>query len=170
MALGIPSLRSTIDNGRLTSQLNHMVGVIAFARNEAAKRPNTNITMCASNNPNANTPQCNTTEWEQSYLIFTDADGDRVIDAGTDELLQVGRTLEGGNTLRTVGFPNAGFVQFNSRGLPNSSGTFIVCDTRGAAEAKAIVISVVGHVRIAVDEDAGSSPVNDHSGVDVTCP
>ena len=176
MAFGLPSLQGTIQNGRLTSQLNHMVGVIAFARNEASKRPNTNITICATSNPNASTPQCNTNDWENAYLMFSDDDGDQVIDAGADELLQVGRELEGGNTLRTSGFPNAGFIQFDARGIPNSSGTITICDDRGPSHAKAIVISVVGHVRVAVDQDpltvntGGTFPVNDHTGADVTCP
>lgn len=201
VAVGIPTLQGSIQNGRLTAQLNHMVGVIAFARNEAAKRPNTNITICATSNPNASAPQCNTTNWENSYLLFTDADADQVIDNinedlngngvldigedvnangildfATDELLQVGRELEGGNTLRTLGFPNAGFIQFDARGVPNSSGTLTICDERGADHAKAIVISVVGHVRVAVDQDpltvntGGTFPVNDHTGADVTCP
>lgn len=200
-ALGIPSLQNTIQNGRLTSQLNQMVGVVAYARNEAAKRPNTSITLCATSDPNASPPQCNTTTWESSYIMFTDANNDRainsltedangdgvldpgedtngngVIDTIQDELIQVGRTLEGGNTLRTSGFPNAGFIQFDSSGIPSSSGTFTLCDDRGATRAKAIIMSVVGHVRVAVDEDAatvntgGNFPVNDHTGANVICP
>lgn len=201
VTVALPSLKGTVQNGRLTSQLNHMVGVLAFARNEAAKRPNTNITLCASNNPNSSTPTCNTNEWEESYLMFTDADGDRVLDnfnedvngngildpgedingnavldTATDELLQIGRTLEGGNTLRTRGFGSANFIQFDATGAPDASGTFMLCDDRGTKSAKAIVVSVIGHIRIAVDDNranaasAGDGIVNDHAGVNIACP
>lgn len=201
VTVALPSLKGTVQNGRLTSQLNHMVGVLAFARNEAAKRPNTNITVCATKNPNSSTPSCNTDNWELSYIMFTDADGDRVVDninedlngdgvldigedingngvldTAVDQLLQVGRVLEGYNTLRTRGFPNPEFIQFDATGTPNSSGTFMLCDDRGTKSAKAIVVSVIGHIRVAVDDNranaasAGDGIVNDHAGVNISCP
>lgn len=194
ISIGLPSFKGTIQNARLTSQINHMIGVIAFARNEAAKRPNTNITLCATNNPNASTPACNTNTWETSYLVFADGNGDSVInnvsedangngildlgedingngtlDTVADQILQIGRTLEGGNTLRTRGFPSTNVINFNARGEPNSGGSFMLCDERGLTSAKGIVVSVIGHVRIAADQDADGI-VNVDNGANILCP
>ena len=194
VSIGLPTFQGTVQNARLTSQINHMIGVIAFARNEAAKRPNTNITLCATNNPNAASPACNTTNWEGGYLVFTDGDGDgtldsisedingnSVLDLGedlngngsidtvADQILQIGRVLEGGNTLRTRGFANAGLITFNARGEPNSSGSFMFCDDRGINNAKGIVMSVIGHVRLAVDQNADDI-VDVDNGANIVCP
>lgn len=164
LGVGVPAFNSLISNGRITSQTNQTIGLIALARSEAAKRTGTTITVCGSTDE----ATCNTNNWESGWLMFNDVDGDRTIDAG-DELLKVGAALAGGNTLKTLGFGNAGFVQFDDTGSPGSAGTFILCDDRGDVEAKAIVLSIVGQNRAAMDEDANSI-VNSHTGGDVTCP
>lgn len=164
LGVGIPAFDSLISNGRLTSQINQNIGLISFARSEAAKRTGTTITVCGSSDE----ATCNTANWESGWLVMSDVNGDRNLDAG-DVLLSVGPALTGGNTLRTLGFGNAGFIQFDDSGSPGSAGTFILCDDRGAVEAKAIVLSIVGQNRAAVDEDANSI-VNSHAGGDVTCP
>jgi len=166
LGIGIPAFDRLVANGRLTSQINQSIGLIAFARSEAAKRTGTTITVCGSSDE----ATCNTSNWESGWLVMNDVDGDRTIDAGDgDVLLRVGPALSGGNTLRTLGFGNTGFVQFDDAGAPGSAGTFILCDDRGAVQAKATVLSIVGQNRAAVDEDANSI-VNSHTGGDVTCP
>jgi len=166
LGVGIPAFDRLIANGRLTSQINQTIGLISFARSEASKRTGTTITVCGSTDE----ATCNTSNWESGWLVINDVDGDRTIDAGDgDALLRVGPALAGGNTLRTLGFGNAGFIQFDDSGAPGSAGTFILCDDRGATEAKAIVLSIVGQSRAAVDQDT-SSIVNSHTGGDVTCP
>jgi len=164
LAVGVPAFQSSIENGRLTSQINQTIGLISYARSEAAKRTGTTITVCGSSDE----ATCNTSSWESGWLVMSDVNADRVLDGG-DELLRVGSSLTGGNTLRTVGFFNAGFVQFDSSGAIGASGTFVLCDDRGAAEAKGVVLSIVGQSRSAGDED-GNSIVNNHAGADVTCP
>ncbi|KZZ30004.1 hypothetical protein A3752_17850, partial [Oleiphilus sp. HI0081] len=196
LAMGAPSIQETIDKARLTSQTNATLGMLAYARSEGAKRPGTTITLCASNSINTGAPACDTNDWENGWFIMSDLNGDQVLDNinedlngdnvldpgedlngngvldnAVDEVLRVGERLTGDNTLRTFGFPNQGFVQFDSNGIPGSSGTFVLCDERGITEAKAIIISVIGHVRSAVDEEETPDDiVNNHEGVNVICP
>lgn len=196
LAAGAPTMTDTIKNSRMVSQTNGTIGMLAYARSEAAKRPGTNITFCASTTAHTPSPSCNSNNWEDGWFMMTDLDGDQTLDTvnedlngddildpgedlngngeldyATDELIRVGESLSGGNTMRTVGFPSQGFVQFDSDGEPNSSGTFVLCDSRGVKEAKAIVISIIGQVRKAVDEeDPRDEIVNDHAGVNITCP
>ena len=195
LAVGSPSLRDSVQNGRLTSQTNVTLGMLAYARSESAKRPGVTITVCASNSVNTGAPACDTNNWESGWLIISDLDGDQIIDNieedvngnaildpgedlngngeldnATDELLRIGQALSGDNTMRTFGFPNQGFIQFSSDGSTGSSGTFVICDTRGATHAKAVVTSVIGQTRVAVDENPIDNIVNNHEGANVTCP
>ena len=194
VVLAAPSFTGSVQRGRLTAQINQITGLIAYARSEAAKRPNTTITLCGSNDPTAATPVCNTSNWEAGWLIFSDANADKVLnvtnedlngnsildagedingngilDSATDELLQLGTPLAGGNTLRTTGFTSSDSLQFNATGLPDSAGTFVLCDSKGVTKAKAVAVGIIGRTRLAVDEDTDNI-VNDQSGANVTCP
>jgi len=170
LGIGLPNFMEFIKNNRLISQINQTTSMLAFARSEAAKRPNTTITLCGSSNTTDATPACNTSNWESGWIIFDDQDSDRVIDA-SDQLLQVGNPLAGGNTLRSSGFTNSGYVQFDADGTPDSQGTLTLCDDRGTSKAKAVIISIAGQTRLASDQD-GDDIVNNHSGSgsNVTCP
>ena len=121
LLVGAPSFENLIRDGRLTSQINQSIGLIAFARSEASKRTATTITVCGSSDE----ATCNTNNWESGWLVMSDVDGNQTLDAG-DELLRVGPPLTGGNTLRTLGFGNPGFIQFDAAGSPGSAGTFIL--------------------------------------------
>lgn len=194
VVVAAPSFTGSIQRGRLTAQINQITGLIAYARSEAAKRPNATITLCASTNSTAAIPNCNTSNWEAGWIIFSDANADKVLnvtnedvngnsildagedlngngilDSATDELLQIGTVLAGGNTLRTIGFTNADAVQFNASGLPDSAGTFVLCNSEGATKAKAVAVGIVGRTRLAVDENTDNI-VNGQSGANVTCP
>jgi len=166
LTIGVPSFQTVIQNNRLVSQYNDTLTSITTARSEAIKN-GTTITMCGSTNSTA----CNTTSWELGWIVFTDSDADRVVDAGVDTLLRVGYPFNGNNTLRTVSFANAGFIQYSSTGLMvgSNTGTFKVCDPRGAAFARAVNINAVGRVSRAEDTNA-SGTVNDVDGTDVACP
>jgi type IV fimbrial biogenesis protein FimT len=171
LSIGIPSFKGTIQNARLTAQTNETIGTIALARSEASKRPNTTITLCASTNTTSANPACNSSAWENGWFMMSDVDADRTFDPATDQVLRVYEPLAGDNTLRTVGFTNSDFLQFDSTGIPDSAGTFIICDDRGDKKAKAIALSVIGHARIAVDEGVTlDGIVNNHLGVNVSCP
>ncbi|VAW73882.1 Type IV fimbrial biogenesis protein FimT [hydrothermal vent metagenome] len=164
VTFAIPNLREFIQNNRLISQTNDMSSSLHLARSEAVKRKQT-VTICGSNNSST----CNTPAWEQGWIVFVDVDGDGVVDGGTDEILRVSGALSGANTLRTISFTSTARVQYNSQGAIDSTGSFTLCDTRGALTARAININITGRARQASD-DTNSTIVNDVDGSDVTCP
>jgi len=164
VTFAIPNLREFIQNNRLISQINDVTSTLHLARSEAVKRKRT-ISICGSNNSST----CNTPSWEQGWIVFVDVDADGVLDAGVDELLRVGSALSGSNTLRIVSFTSTTLVQYNSQGAIDSSGSFKICDTRGAANARAININTTGRARQATDDNS-SGVVNDIDGSDVICP
>ncbi|WP_084694266.1 GspH/FimT family pseudopilin [Marinobacter daepoensis] len=155
----VPTFRETILNNRLTTQVNEVSGILGMARSEASKLRGSVVTLCASDD---STSCSGDATWETGWIMFSDQDADRAVDAGDDQLIKVSSSLSGGNTLRILGFTSDGgnYIQFAGDGQPlpsatnNGSGTFVLCDERGASEARAVVVNVSGQVRLARDTDA----------------
>jgi type IV fimbrial biogenesis protein FimT len=148
IAIGIPAFSVTTMNNRISSQTNNLLSTLNFARSEAVKL-GSNITVCGSNNLTT----CNTSSWEQGWIVFRDTNANATVDAG-ETILRVQEALDGGTTLRTSGFSSNANVQFDTKGSLGAVGTFIICDSRGALEAKAIVLNISGQARAATDENA----------------
>lgn len=170
----IPSFREMVLNNRLTAQTNETTSIISFARSEASKLRDGVVTICGS----TDSATCSgNAAWETGLIVFRDDDMDAAFDAGTDTLLKVSGALAGGNTLRILDMTSNGgnYVQFDNKGFPRASatnnvaGTFILCDDRGAPEARAVSINFSGQTHLARDTDANGT-LNDHEGNDITCP
>lgn len=164
LTLGVPSFMESIRSNRLASQTNILLSSLNYARSEAVKLGNSNVSLCRS----TDSATCsNGSNWEDGWIIFRDVNGNGSLD-GTDALLRVQEPLGGGNTLRPSGFGGATFVVYSNRGN-TTQGTFTLCDSRGDEQARAIVINVSGQARSASDDDADNI-VNDHDGANITCP
>lgn len=126
-SLAVPSFRSVIQNNRLTTQANELAGTLNFARSEAIKRGG-RVTVCASTNQATCTSG---TAWGGGWIAFADINGNSTFDVGTDTLLRVRGTLEGGSTLagtatalqyRPNGFLNAGAAVAYTLTTPGCTG------------------------------------------------
>ena len=139
MAIGIPSMIDFIKNDRLSTQINGLVGHLAYARSEAVTRLQP-VIVCASDDQ----ATCSSTDWADGWIVFADVDSSGGFSVG-DEMLRVKQPLEGGNTMVS----SAGaIITYDNRGFaPNSVGSFSLCDDRGATHIKAITISNTGRVR-----------------------
>ncbi len=164
VSFAVPNFREFIANNRLVSTTNDFVSSLLVGRSEAAKRKVT-VTVCGSSDG----ASCNTSSWENGWIVFTDIDGDGTLDSGTDEMLQVNSAVGNSLTIRTVGFAQAGRVQYGPKGTIDSTGSFKLCDSRGASYARAININITGRTRLATDDDSDGI-VNDYSGGNLTCP
>lgn len=172
LTLAIPSFQDTIRNNRLATQTNEFVGALYFTRSEAIKR-GSQATICKSDNVSS----CGGSgvNWENGWIIFSDLDGDGVADIGTgacasgeDCILRIASALGGGNTLR--GNSTANRVTFNIRGFsPGFNSTFTLCDSRGAKQARGIILSNTGRVRRAIDSN-NDNIEEDGSGNALSCP
>jgi len=151
LAVAVPNFITFVQNNRLATQANDLVTMLNYARSEAVKR-NQRVTVCSRA---TNTSCAGTTNWDSGLLVFVDTNGDGVKDGGED-VLQVRQGLEGSNTLQT-GLTR---VTYQSNGFSSGfMGTFRLCDSRGTASARAIVISNQGRVR-----------TNTLAGEGLTCP
>jgi type IV fimbrial biogenesis protein FimT len=176
-AVAAPSFRQMIQNQRMTTQANELIGDLYFARSEAIKRA-TRTGVCKLD-PASATPACNTTAsalWSSGRLVFIDANNDgQYKSADGDTLLKTRETLEGGNKLggdgRTAGTAN--FVAFNDRGATTATANtgagevevqLRLCDSRGSTYGVAVVLQpITGRARIS---DKGK----DMKGGALVCP
>ncbi len=139
MAFAIPAMGTFIKNERLVTQINTLVGHLAYARSEAVTRRQ-QIILCASSNMNT----CNGANWATGWILFIDADNSSTFNAG-EQVLRAKATLEGSNTLISS---TGALIIYDNRGFsPNSNGVFSLCDDRGAAHVKSISITNTGRVR-----------------------
>lgn len=163
---GGPPMADLLRNNRLTAQSNALNAALTRARGEAVARRGW-VTLCSSTDGNL-CRTSNTGLWEGGWIVFADTNGNgaRVT---TELLLAAQGVLPTGMTLRTTGFANAGFVRFDARGLPDSAGTFVLCDARGATRARSVAVNTVGKVVRPGDTNANGIP-QVLTGGDATCP
>ena len=166
LAVGIPSFQTYIQNSRQATAINDLATALQLARSTAISR-RVQVTVCKSNDGATCRTGAGSGDWSQGWIIFTDPNNPGTVDAG-EQLLRVHGTLPGNSTF--IGNTNVvNRVSFSAQGLARgSNGTLTSCDSRGANNASALVVSVGGQVRRATDTD--SDGVVDVQGVNVSCP
>jgi len=141
MAIAIPSMTTFNQNDRLVTNINTMIGHLAYARSEAVKRSQ-QVSICVSNDAATCTGG---NDWEDGWIIYIDADGSNTFDA-SEELLRAQQALGSNQTLTPTTF--ASQVTYDYRGFATSTGSFQLCDNRTGPHGKTINISNTGRVRL----------------------
>jgi type IV fimbrial biogenesis protein FimT len=141
------SAREIVDfvlNNRAAAQVNELQSSLRIARHEAIKR-NRSVTICQS----ADGLQCSG-DWQNGWLVFADDNNDGVVNAGEKVLSSHGEMLYGNKLTFT-----ADRVVYANNGTPRSglSGTFIICDSRGADASTGLVVGPSGRPRIVTGEE-----------------
>ncbi len=143
--VAIPGFVTMIQNNRLASQANALLGSLYYARSEAIKLSDP-VQVCKSNN---GTSCVNGADWHDGWLVWTDANGNGTVQ--TSEILRVGEGLDGGNQIFTanseVDAP-INLFEFTGRGLGSEDATWQICDSRGTTEAVAVVVGQAGRPKI----------------------
>lgn len=158
-AIASPSFTAMIQDNRLVTQVNELQATLAYARSEAIKR-NNNVTVCRS----TNALSCNGA-WEDGWIVFVDSDADSVIDG--EPILRIHGPVSGNNSIAF----NQARVIYSGSGIARggSNGTFTFCDSRGASDARAIVVNASGRPRLGTDSN-NDGIVEGVVGTNVTCP
>jgi len=95
-AIAVPNMSIFVKNNARAARLNSMVTALNYTRAEAVNR-NARVTLCKSSGPGfASCAAVGSGEFENGWIVFTDADGDGVVDAGDDEILRVFQPDMGG--------------------------------------------------------------------------
>jgi len=164
--IAIPSMMGAIQNNRLITQGNDLLGSLYYARSEAIKL-STDVVVCASSTGTS----CDVADsnWSAGWLVWHDADGNGIVANTTTEILRVAGELDANNTLiersPPVGSPAVPViltqVTFSSRGLADTQASWVLCDNRGVDEARSVVLSQSGRAKIAETTATGGA---------LTCP
>jgi type IV fimbrial biogenesis protein FimT len=172
LALAGPPLRELVLNNRRATQINDLMVSLNLARAEAVKRGETTF-VCVSNAEERPDCDARNVAWERGWLVVVDSNRDGRASIGEGDLLvHTHRSLADDTTL---GFNDrtTGVVRFNSKGFSSTSsttGTFTLCDIRGEAEARGIVLYGTGRARKAIDGSDADEIVENGSGSNLTCP
>lgn len=154
LTIAVPSFLTTIQNSRLSTQINDLAADISLARSEAIKR-GVRVGLCSSANPSAATPVCSSADnWSTGWVIYADDDGSGTFVNANDTLIRIGQPAPTAVTVYTDA--NLG-VQYNSDGTLNSAGAiavFTACDSRGPGNGRQIQINTMGRPRLVKGSDA----------------
>jgi len=148
----VPALRTFVQNSRITTQTNDVLGDINFARSEAIRRGQ-NVEVCTSTNGTS----CNGAGvWTTGRLIWTDADNNGSLDA--TEALRYREAVSGSTNALIVAAGGATDpIIFNRTGMvavcspiaaTDACFRFSVCDDRGASYGRNVSINRIGQARV----------------------
>ena len=139
VGIGVPVLRDVTLDVRQLTVVNSLVGAARFARTEAQKR-NRTVVLCRSRD----LASCADEQDARGWIVFENTDGTRPPQRSADEpRLSASPGFVGAMTWNRDAFE---FRPFPRR---SSNGTITICDPRGDAQSRSIVISYTGRPRVA---------------------
>lgn len=149
-SLAMPTFRLLQLDAVRTREVNQFVQAVHLARGEALKR-NVVVSLC----PSADARACAAagTPWHSGWIVFANRDGDTPADRDPGEpLLRAYPAWRDGRILA-----NRDFLSFRAFGQSGVTSTYVFCDERGTAGARAVIISQTGRPRLADRTAAGTA-------------
>lgn len=153
LTIAVPNLNALLQGQATATTADRFALMLAYARQEAVTRCR-RVVLCPS--VDGETCVTGSGRWEEGWIVFIDEDED-FIRSSEEELLRVGNPGSAATTLRTSANFRDGLAYLplgNSRGQTGlATGTFRVCDSRGADSGISLIIARGGRVR----RDRGTS-------------
>ena len=162
-SLALPALDRLVLDSRRTSVVNDLVGALLLARTEAILRRQP-VIVCSVRDGNADghledsERRCAGRDWSQGWMVgvWADANGDRMVDSGELTPLReqlgepgMGITVSAGPFTATPPVRPTGTTVLRPFGQRAGNGTVTICDRRGPAHARGIIIGGNGRTRVA---------------------
>jgi type IV fimbrial biogenesis protein FimT len=140
LGTGVPAFRSFLLDAHLTADVNGWVLAVQLARSEAAKRGRP-VIVCRTDN----TSRCGGAELppDSGWMVFVNLDDAYPPQRSLAEPLLFSHTPDLTGTI--VG--NRPYYEFRP-GRRSTNGTTVFCDRRGAAAARAVIVSYTGRPRV----------------------
>ena len=142
LAVAVPNYINFMRANKLSTNVNSFVQALQFARLEARGR---GATLCAS----ADQQTCNSTDWRDGWIIFSDFNVDGVPN-GNDEILRVVEALPAGITIKVTasGLAAPALLKFGGQGFEFPAGathTFEFCIGRdGKGAGRKVTVNLAG--------------------------
>ncbi len=145
---GVPALRNLVMSQRMTSQINGFVHGVFLAKQSAHTRQAETV-ICKSPTGRRCEPDA---DWSDGWLMFINLDRDHPAHVDANEpVIAMGNSFRNGS----IRANRREFI-FRAFEIRSTNGTLVFCDQRGAAFAKALVISYTGRPRIATTRPGGA--------------
>ena len=162
IAVGLPAFLELRQSQTQSSSLQKTYGIIQFARSLAMTEA-TRVTFC----PSTNMSTCsNTTNYADGAIVTSrESDGSETLVRVIDEISIENFIID------LVGFPSLTAIEFNDTGEINNLATTAsirFCDPRGSEAGAALIVTPLGMVRLATDDD-DNRLVNLHDQTDIVC-
>jgi type IV fimbrial biogenesis protein FimT len=160
VATAVPSLRAFVQDARLSSAADEFLATIQLARTEAVTRGDA-VILCRTANPGND--QCRDSankDWTPGWLMYAAPGSSGEIDytdSADNVLIQRGSPAPAGVTITSDNDGNQ-WLTFAADGSLRESGplAYAVCDNRGVAEGRLIVVPMLG--RPYLTEDMSAAP------------
>ena len=175
ISMAAPSMSGFIDSNRRAAQVNTFVSALNLARSEAVKR-NNNVTVCTRND--AGTACDATKNWDSGWLVFIDDNTRGVID-GSDAILRVyeqiyKREIPKDVTLKET-VADSRYITYQARGQASfpltttTAASFERCDDGGPAQARAIMVTSTGRIRLSKDTSVDTDKIHEDNNGNIDC-
>jgi len=140
LGLAVPSFRTMLEDTRLTADVNAFVLAVQLARSEVAKRGRT-VVVCRTTDRAHCDEESGTA---RGFMVFVNTD-DRYPPSrdDTEPLLYANAPEINGSVIA-----NRSYFEFRPWPRRSTNGTVVFCDSRGAAAARAVIVSYTGRPRI----------------------
>ena len=155
LSIGTPLMQNLVHGNRLRAESSRFLGAINLARSEAVMR-NQVVSICPSEMAQTGKAECSGT-YEAGWIVFSNQDKDKVVDAGTDEVLQIFEGLPQGYRMKNRSGTKSAFTLINylPDGTSHSNRTLLFCPPQQVqVPSLSIVINIVGRARLAGGRDA----------------
>ncbi|HUL65847.1 MAG TPA: GspH/FimT family pseudopilin [Burkholderiaceae bacterium] len=147
VSAAVPSFTYALAGYRVSGQINGWLGDLQYTRAEAIKRGQT-VTICISSD--GATCVTGSSSWQQGWMVFADANGNALVDAG-EAVLRKQAALNGNNTfvadnsVRSITFNRDGFAA----GLPAGNVTLTLHDSTGQSGlTRCVAVTTVGRTSV----------------------
>jgi type IV fimbrial biogenesis protein FimT len=171
MSLALPGLDSLLMNERRTAVVNDLLLTLMVARSETIKRGGRPLVACGLQDVDGDgmlesgERRCSGRDWSLGWMLGTwsDDNGDGTV--APEEFTPVrvfqspapGRlTITAGNFTASPPVRPAGTMLIKAFGRRTSNGTITICDRRGAASARAVIVSPLGRARVSSTRSDGT--------------
>lgn len=149
-----PSVVDLVRDSRIRTQINLLLTDVHLARIEAIKRGRAVVICRSSDGRSCDRGGGSRSNWSAGWIVYVNIDGDKQRDPG-EPLLQSRSALPGRMRLW---FNQWWRISYHPDGSARS-GSFTLCDSRGAGHGRALIIYYTGRPRIA-GKRADGNPLN----------